>query len=124
MDATVGGLYEHQNMTSFSGQSFQRSHPRGVLGLDAVDVGMERVDLAGRDVRPGKVVECSFQRTRFLMKNGQGPVEQRQPVQLRPHGHEPGSDLADVSLDLTDLSPDATRISLDLSDLSPDLKAG
>src|SRR5271165_3710733 len=54
----------------------------GVLGLNPVDVGVQGLDLARRDVRAGEVVEGGSQGAGFLVQNGEPAVDQRQAVEL------------------------------------------
>jgi MFS family permease len=53
----------------------------GILGLHAIDISMQCLDLAGGNVGAGEVVECGFERTGFLLQDGDGAVDYGKAIQ-------------------------------------------
>lgn len=81
----------HRSIIFFLQHAFDRRQPGSefsILGLHAIDIGMQRFDLTCRHIGARKIIECGTQRPQLLLQDGKRASDQRQTIQLGLYGRQ------------------------------------
>jgi hypothetical protein len=76
-----------------------------MISIDAIDVVMQCLNFAGRDVGRGEFIEGGAQHTQVLFDHSYLAIEQRKAVELRAHGRKLHFDCAKPCFDRRQLGP-------------------